>query len=145
MNTSKNFTLLPALIAPRLAQAFVRMALLLLVAALYGCASISDGPADTACGMSPAERKQIILAHFPDTYRDPLFLDRYGIFILSSHPGCKGLLYSGEPYKLYKNGQLIQQGLTDDRAIVVYELDKGAHYRFETSIGHVFDVTPTAR
>ncbi|MDR2880307.1 MAG: type VI secretion system tip protein VgrG [Azoarcus sp.] len=80
----------------------------------------------------------------PEVAMDPISFKRQGVFILSSHPQGKGLLYTHEPYKLYKDDQLIQEGLTDDKAAIVYEREEGAHYRVETSSGHRFDVEPMA-
>ena len=71
-------------------------------------------------------------------------LKNKGIFILSSHPQGKGVLYTDEPYKLYKNGTLLQEGLTDEKACIVYECEQGANYKVELVNGHTFDITPKA-
>ncbi|CAK7052310.1 MAG: hypothetical protein MESAZ_01218 [Saezia sanguinis] len=71
---------------------------------------------------------------------DPVDFKQQAAFIVSSHPQGKGLLYKGEPYKLYKDGALIQEGLTDDKAAIVYDLEEGAKYQVELISGHTFDV-----
>jgi hypothetical protein len=53
-------------------------------------------------------------------------------------------LYTGHPYGLYRDGQLIQKGLTDDGAAIVYEREEGACYQVKTPNGCCFDAEPQA-
>ena len=61
-------------------------------------------------------------------------------FILSSHGGGKGLLYANEPYRLFKDGALFAEGVTDDKAAILYEHQPGATYKVETLSGHQFSI-----
>jgi type VI secretion system secreted protein VgrG len=71
---------------------------------------------------------------------DPVDFKQQAAFIVSSHPQGKGLLYTNEPYKLYENGALIQEGLTDDKAAIVYERKPDAQYKVELVSGHTFNL-----
>lgn len=55
-------------------------------------------------------------------------------FQLSKYPGSVHRVRRQEPYKLYKNGGLVQQGLVDDEGLIHYEYDLPAdaeHYEIE--------------
>jgi uncharacterized protein (DUF2345 family) len=76
----------------------------------------------------------------PKSTFEPLKIPDQAIFILSSHPHGEGLLYKNEPYKLYKDGAVIKEDVSDDHATIVYEREEGAKYHVETLSGHLFDI-----
>ncbi|HHX2522224.1 TPA: DUF2345 domain-containing protein, partial [Neisseria subflava] len=67
---------------------------------------------------------------------------KQGRFVLSSKPHGHGFVYTNEPYKLYKDGALLKEGLTDDLGAIEYEHDDKSKYKVELSNGAVFDITP---
>lgn len=44
-------------------------------------------------------------------------------FVLSQVPGSTEHGYYKEPYKLFHNGSLVQEGLTDEYGVIEYEID----------------------
>ena len=55
-------------------------------------------------------------------------------FQLAKYPGSVSRVRKQEPYKLYKNGALVQQGLTDNEGLIQYEYElpmDATHYEIE--------------
>ncbi|MGL4668283.1 MAG: DUF2345 domain-containing protein, partial [Saezia sp.] len=65
-----------------------------------------------------------------------------GCYIVSSHPNGEGLLYINEPYRLFKDGALLQEGKTDDKAAILYEFEPDVDYKIELVSGHTYNYKP---
>ena len=62
-------------------------------------------------------------------------------FQIGALPGRKGSLYANEPYKVYRNGALHHQGLTDEQGMVtVPHPDGTSHYKVELVTGQRFEM-----
>lgn len=67
-------------------------------------------------------------------------------FILSQVPNSTDYPYSSEPYRLYKNGALLKEGITDDEGIIELDdmPDEESTYMIEMSTGDKFELTESA-
>jgi type VI secretion system secreted protein VgrG len=78
------------------------------------------------------------MPQFPDATLSPY--KRHASFSLGALPGAMQN-YAGEPYTLYADGAVLQQGLADDEGSVMWEHKDGtSHYKIELASGHVFEV-----
>jgi len=75
---------------------------------------------------------------FPDATLSPY--KRTASFTLGALPGSMQN-YAGEPYVLYADGAMLQQGQADDDGSVMWEHKDGtSKYKIELASGHVFEV-----
>jgi type VI secretion system secreted protein VgrG len=65
-----------------------------------------------------------------------------GILHLGSHAEAAGRTSAGMPYKLYKNGALVEQGRIDDKGNIKFphELESKTNYKIELPTGQSFDI-----
>lgn len=71
---------------------------------------------------------------------------RRGALHLGSHAEAAGRTSAGLPYKLFKDGALIEQGQVDAKGNLnfAHELDSKANYKVELPTGQSFDIAPSA-
>nr|WP_229482134.1 type VI secretion system Vgr family protein [Massilia sp. JS1662] len=64
---------------------------------------------------------------------------------VGSHAEAAGPTSAGLPFKLFKNGAMVEQGQVDDKGNIrfAHELNATAHYKVEFPTGQSFDVAPT--
>ena len=69
-----------------------------------------------------------------------------GILHLGSHAEAAGRTGAGMPYKLYKDGSLVEQGQIDDKGNIKFphELESKASYKIELPTGQSFEIAPSA-
>ena len=67
-----------------------------------------------------------------------------GTFHLNSHPVAGGASNAGLPYKLYKDGALMEQGVFDDEGNMTFEhtLEKQSAYELELPNGNRYAIDP---
>jgi type VI secretion system secreted protein VgrG len=65
---------------------------------------------------------------------------------VGSHAEAAGRTSAGLPFKLFKDGALVEQGKVDDRGNIrfAHELDAKANYKVEFPTGQTFDIAPSA-
>jgi type VI secretion system secreted protein VgrG len=64
---------------------------------------------------------------------------------VGSHAEAAGRASAGMPFKLFKDGALVEQGQVDDRGNIqfAHDLDVKATYKIEFPTGHSFDIAPS--
>jgi|GEM_PF-434993 len=65
-------------------------------------------------------------------------------FVLSQVPGSTAHGYYKEPYKLYHNGGMVQEGLTDENGVIEYELDEDKGVYEIEAVDHRWKLTRQA-
>ena len=65
---------------------------------------------------------------------------------IGSHAEAAGRTGAGMPFKLFKEGALVEQGQVDDKGNIrfAHELDATANYKVEFPTGQSFDIAPSA-
>lgn len=54
-----------------------------------------------------------------------------GVLVLSSHADGKGLIYTGEPYKVYQDGCLVKKTVTNDKGELIFDYADESFYVLE--------------
>ncbi|MFC5548434.1 type VI secretion system Vgr family protein [Massilia aerilata] len=64
---------------------------------------------------------------------------------IGSHAEAAGRISAGLPFKLFKDGALVEQGQVDDKGNIrfAHELDAAAGYKVEFPTGQSFDIAPS--
>jgi type VI secretion system secreted protein VgrG len=70
----------------------------------------------------------------------------HAVLHVGSHAEAAGKTSAGLPYKLFKEGGLVEQGQVDDKGNIqfAHDLDAKATYKVELPTGQVFEIAPTA-
>lgn len=65
---------------------------------------------------------------------------------IGSHAAAAGRTSAGLPFKLFKDGAMVEQGKVDDKGNIrlAHELEAAANYKVEFPTGQSFDIEPTA-
>jgi type VI secretion system secreted protein VgrG len=71
----------------------------------------------------------------------------HGALHVGSHAEAAGMASAGLPYKLFKDGALVEQGKVDDKGNITFahDLESNASYKIELPTGQSFEIAPSAR